>query len=300
MTSIRLRRLRTGRTLNRSRAGNLIMILTVGALGLFIALPFVFAIVQSLKRPDELFVFPPRFYVVNPSLDNFFEVARITSTLWVPLSRYAFNSIVVTVFGTVGHVILASMAAFVLAKYKFPGSKWMFSLIVVSLLFTFEVTYIPSFFIISRLGLLDSLWALILPALSVPLGLFLMKQFMETIPNEVIESAKVDGANIFRIYWNIAMPMVKPAWLTLVIFSFQALWNRGGLEFIYSEQYKTLPTILTQITATADVTSMTPQEFARAGAAAAVAIILMIPPIVVFMISQSKVIETLAHSGIKD
>jgi len=276
------------------------MILTVGALGLFIALPFVFAIVQSLKRPDELFVFPPRFYVVNPSLDNFFEVARITSTLWVPLSRYAFNSIVVTVFGTVGHVILASMAAFVLAKYKFPGSKWMFSLIVVSLLFTFEVTYIPSFFIISRLGLLDSLWALILPALSVPLGLFLMKQFMETIPNEVIESAKVDGANIFRIYWNIAMPMVKPAWLTLVIFSFQALWNRGGLEFIYSEQYKTLPTILTQITATADVTSMTPQEFARAGAAAAVAIILMIPPIVVFMISQSKVIETLAHSGIKD
>jgi len=278
----------------------MIMVLVVGMLGLFIALPFIFAIMQSLKRPDELFVFPPRFFVVNPTLDNYFEVSRITQTLWVPLSRYVFNSIVVTITGTVGHVILASMAAFVLAKYKFPGSKLIFSMIVISLLFTYEVTYIPSFFIVSRLGMLDSLWALILPALAVPLGLFLMKQFMETIPDEVIESAKIDGANVFQIYLNIAMPMVKPAWLTLIIFSFQALWNRGGLEFIYSEEFKTLPTVLTQITATADVGTMTPAEFARAGAAAAVAIILMVPPIVVFVVSQSKVIETLVHSGIKD
>ena len=296
----RFRRLKTGRNLNRSTGGNIIMIMFLLMLGAFTALPFLFAIFQSLKGPDELFVFPPRFFVVNPTLDNYFEVGRITAMLWVPLSRYVFNSVLVTVIGTGGHVLLASMAAFPLAKYKFPGSKWIFAMIVLALLFSFEVTYLPSFVIISRLGLLDNLGALIIPAFSVPLGLFLMKQFMEQIPDEVIESARMDGANVFAIYVRLAMPLVKPAWLTLIIFSFQALWNRGGLEFIYSEQYKTLPTVLMQITATADITTMTPAEFARAGAAAAVAIMLMIPPIIVFVISQNKIIETMAHSGIKD
>ena len=296
----RFRRLKSGRKLSRSTGGNIGMLFFLLLLGSFTALPFLFAIMQSLKGPDELFVFPPRFFVVNPTLDNYFEVARITSMLWVPLSRYIFNSVLVTVVGTGGHVILASMAAFPLAKFKFPGSKWLFSMVVLALLFSFEVTFIPNFMIISRLGMLDNPSALIIPAFAVPLGLFLMKQFMEQIPDEVIESARIDGASLFTIYGRIAMPLVKPAWLTLIIFSFQALWNRGGLEFIYSEQWKTLPTVLMQITASADITTMTPAEFARAGAAAAVAIILMVPPIVVFVVSQNKIIETMAHSGIKD
>ena len=294
------RGIRTGRHINRSFKGNVIMVMFIGLLGSFTALPFVFAVSQSLKGPDELFVFPPRFIVVNPTLDNFFELMQITSTLWVPLSRYTFNSITITALGTVGHVIFASMAAFVLAKYKFPLSKTIFSLIVVSLLFSFEVTFIPSFVIISRMGLLDTIWSIILPAMAMPLGLFLMKQFMESIPDEIIESAKIDGAGTLRIYAQVAMPQVRPAWLTLIIFSFQALWNRTGVEFIFSEQIKPLPTVLQQITATADVTNMTPAEFARAGPAAAVAILLMLPPIIVFWLSQTRIIETMAHSGIKD
>ena len=162
---------------------------------------------------------------------------------------------------------------------------------VVSLLFTYEVTFIPNYVILSKLQMLDTFWALLLPAVATPMGLFLMKQFMEQIPDSVVESARVDGAGTLTLYWRIVMPQVKPAWLTLVIFSFQSLWNREGLEFIFSEELKMFPTILKQVASSG---------VARAGAAAAAAVILMIPPIVVFLLSQSNVIETMASSGIKE
>ena len=284
-------KLHTRNKLSRSRLGNLVVLVLLAAMGVFTAIPFLFSIVQSIKPVDELFVYPPRLTVSRPTLDNFAVLFNLTSSTWVPVSRYLFNSLLLTVCGTVGNVVVCSMAAYPLAKLKFHGRKLLFNLVVVSLLFTYEVTFIPNYVILSKLQMLDTFWALLLPAVATPMGLFLMKQFMEQIPDSVVESARVDGAGTLTLYWRIVMPQVKPAWLTLVIFSFQSLWNREGLEFIFSEELKMFPTILKQV-ATSGV--------ARAGAAAAAAVILMIPPIVVFLLSQSNVIETMASSGIKE
>lgn len=277
--------------LGRSLGGDLFVLFLLILFGCFIALPFYFSIIQSLKPMDELFVFPPRLYVQRPNLDNYYVLSQLTGSLWVPFSRYLFNSVFITTVGTIGHVLLASMAGFILAKYKLPGVRFLFSLVIVSLLFTYEVTFLPSYIIMAKIGLLNTMGALILPALAAPLGLFLMKQFMEVVPDVMIEAAKVDGASTFTTYLKVVMPQVKPAWLTLIIFSFQALWNRQGLEFIYNEELKTLPTILMQITASG---------IARAGAAAAVGVVLMIPPVIIFVFSQSNIIETMSHSGIKE
>lgn len=284
-------KLHTRNKLSRSRLGNLVVLVLLAAMGAFTAIPFLFSIVQSIKPVDELFVYPPRLTVSRPTLDNFAVLFNLTSSTWVPVSRYLFNSLLLTVCGTVGNVVVCSMAAYPLAKLKFHGRKLLFNLVVVSLLFTYEVTFIPNYVILSKLQMLDTFWALLLPAVATPMGLFLMKQFMEQIPDSVVESARVDGAGTLTLYWRIVMPQVKPAWLTLVIFSFQSLWNREGLEFIFSEELKMFPTILKQVASSG---------VARAGAAAAAAVILMIPPIVVFLLSQSNVIETMASSGIKE
>ena len=284
-------KLHTRNKLSRSRLGNLVVLVLLAAMGVFTAIPFLFSIVQSIKPVDELFVYPPRLTVSRPTLDNFAVLFNLTSSTWVPVSRYLFNSLLLTVCGTVGNVVVCSMAAYPLAKLKFHGRKLLFNLVVVSLLFTYEVTFIPNYVILSKLQMLDTFWALLLPAVATPMGLFLMKQFMEQIPDSVVESARVDGAGTLTLYWRIVMPQVKPAWLTVVIFSFQSLWNREGLEFIFSEELKMFPTILKQVASSG---------VARAGAAAAAAVILMIPPIVVFLLSQSNVIETMASSGIKE
>ena len=281
----------TRNKLSRSGFGNMVVFLILAILGIFTAIPFLFSIVQSLKPMDELFVYPPRLTVSRPTLNNFAVLFQLTANTWVPLSRYLFNSLLLTVCGTLGNVIVCSLAAFPLAKFRFHGRDLLFNLVVVSLLFTYEVTFIPNYVILSRLHMLDTFWALLLPAIATPMGLFLMKQFMEQISDSIVESARVDGAGSLTIYWRIMMPQVKPAWLTLVIFSFQALWNREGLEFIFSEERTMFPTILKQVAASG---------VARAGAAAAAAVILMIPPILVFVLSQSNVIETMASSGIKE
>ena len=284
-------KLHTRNKLSRSRLGNLVVLVLLAAMGVFTAIPFLFSIVQSIKPVDELFVYPPRLTVSRPTLDNFAVLFNLTSSTWVPVSRYLFNSLLLTVCGTVGNVVVCSMAAYPLAKLKFHGRKLLFNLVVVSLLFTYEVTFIPNYVILSKLQMLDTFWALLLPAVATPMGLFLMKQFMEQIPDSVVESARVDGAGTLTLYWRIVMPQVKPAWLTLVIFSFQSLWNREGLEFIFSEELKIYPTMLMLVASWGG---------AGAGAAGAAAVILMIPPIVVFLLSQSNVIETMASSGIKE
>ena len=277
--------------LSRSWWGSLFLGMFLLCMVAFTALPFVFSIVQSLKPIDELFVFPPRLTVSRPTLENYSSLFYLTGTTLVPVTRYLFNSLLLTLLGTTGNVIVCSMAAYPLSKLTFHGSKWLFNLVVLSLLFTYEVTFIPNYVVMSGLGLLDTFWAVLLPAMATPLGLFLMKQFMEQIPDAVIESARVDGAGTFKTFISIVMPQVKPAWLTLVIFSFQALWNREGLEFIFSDELKMFPTILKQISSSG---------ISHAGAAAAAAVVLMVPPIAVFLMSQSNVLETMASSGIKE
>ena len=209
----------------------------------------------------------------------------------VPFSRYLFNTVLITVVGTAGHIILASMCAFPLAKIKFPGRRIIFSTIVLTLMFNGTVTAIPNYIIMTKLGWIDTYLALIVPAFSASLGLYLMKQFMEQIPDSLLEAAKIDGASLIKIFWHIVMPNVKSAWLTLMLLSVQGLWNTGASSYIFSEQYKSLAYALSQILA---------GGIARQGVGNAVSVVMMAVPITIFLITQSNVIETMATSGMKD
>ena len=274
----------------RSLGGDIFITVVLIVVAAFMMLPFVYAIMQSLKPIEEIFIFPPRFFVINPTLSNYLTLSKLTDSLWVPFSRYLVNSVVVTIAGTGFNLVVASMAAFPLAKYPFPGSKWLFRLVTTSLLFAGPVTALPQYIIVAKMGLINTLWSVILPAVGLPLGLFLMRNFMTQIPDGMLEAARIDGAGTWRIFASIAMPMVKPAALTLIIFTFQSLWNTTGGTFIYDEKIKLLPSILNQVV-TAGI--------ARAGSGAAASVVMMIPPFIIFIILQSRIIETMAFSGIK-
>ncbi len=278
--------------LNRSRGGDAGITIMLTLMGAFMVLPMVYVIMQSLKPLDELWMFPPRFYVINPTLSNFSDLFSLMSDSWVPFSRYIFNTVFITAAGTVGNLLLASMAAYALSKLKFPGRNLMFSLIVTSLMFHSTVNQVTHFIILSTLGWVDTYLAIIMPSLAGSLGLYLMKQFMESsVSDAVLESARLDGASEFRTFWVIAMPMVKPAWLTLIIETFKGLWNTGASIYIHSEQLKTFNYAIQQIVA---------GGVARAGAGAASTVVMMLVPITVFVINQSKIIETMGTSGMKD
>lgn len=279
------------RTPNRSRWGDLLNILVLLGFAAFMALPLVFAVNNAFKPLEELFQFPPKFFVRNPTFNNIRDLFSLMNASWVPFTRYIFNTLFITVVGTFFHIIVSSMAAYVLAKHEFPGKVLFFNIIIMALMFSPHVTAIPNYLIMSNIGWIDTYYSLIVPAIAAPIGVFLMKQFMEQIPDALLESARIDGASEFTVFYRIAMPIVKPAWLTLLIFSFQGLWNIQGGTFIYSEELKTLPTALQQIVATG---------FSRAGAASAIALFMMIVPLVVFIISQNNVMETMSTSGIKE
>lgn len=286
-----LKRLFRRHTPNRSKSGDLAIHLVLIFVGIFMALPLIYVISNAFKPLDEIFLFPPKFFVMNPTLENFQDLFILMSKSWVPFSRYIFNTVFITVVGTGGNVIICSLAAYALAKHKFPGSKFIFEMIVISLMFSTHVTAIPNYLIMSKLGWVDTYKSLIVPAFATSLGLFLMKQFMEQIHDSMLEAARIDGASELYIFFNIAMPMVKPAWLTLVIFSVQNLWNIKGSNFIYEEQLKTLPFALQQILQ---------GGIARAGIGAAVSLLIMIVPIILFILTQSNIIETMGSSGIKE
>ncbi len=278
--------------LARSAGGDIGITFILVILGLFMFLPMVYVVLQSLKPLDELWMYPPKFIVISPTIENYRSLFMLMSNSWVPFSRYIFNTVFTSVAGTFGHLFIASLAAYTLAKIKFPGGRTMFQVVQLSLMFNSTVTAITSFMIMSAFHWLDSYWAIIVPAWGSTLGLYLMKQFMDTnVPDAVLESARLDGAGELRTYWVIAMPMVKPAWLTLIIYSFQGLWNQGASMYIQSEQYKSLNYAIGQITA---------GGIKRAGAAAASQVVMMLVPILVFVVSQSNIIETMGSSGMKD
>ena len=276
----------------RSRGGDLGITFVLAILGVFMALPMYYCIIQSFKPLDELWMFPPRFYVANPTLKNYKDLFTLMSGNMVPFSRYVFNTVFTSIAGTLGHLLFASLAAYALAKIKFPGGKFMFKTIQTSLMFHQTVTALCSFILMSAFHMVDTYWAVIVPAWGSTLGLYLMKQFMESNVNDsVLESARLDGASEFRTFWTIAMPMVKPGWLTLIVYSFQGLWNQGSTIYIHSEQLKSLNYAIGQITA---------GGIRRAGASAASTVVMMLVPILVFVVSQSNIIETMGSSGMKD
>ncbi len=278
--------------LNRSAGGDFGITLMLTILGIIMFVPMYFVVMQSFKPLDELWIFPPKFYVENPTFKNYSDLFKLMSTSWVPFSRYIFNTILITAAGTFGNLAFGSLAAYALAKIPFPGRKAMFQTVVYSLMFVSTVTGIANFITFKMLGLIDNILAIILPNFCSTLGLYLMKQFMESsVSDQVLESARLDGAKEFRVFWTIAMPMVKPAWLTLIVYSFQGLWNTGSSIYIHSEQWKTFNYAISQILSAGIV---------RAGAGTAAMVIMMIVPITVFIISQSQIIETMSASGMKD
>lgn len=278
--------------LNRSRGGDFGITVMLVILGAFMFLPMYYAVITSLKPLDEMFYFPPRFYVTHPTFDNFADLFRLMNTSWVPFSRYIFNTIFISVVGTFGNLVLSSLAAYALAKIDFPGRNFFFNLVVKSLMIGSTITMLINYITYRYVGMIDTWWPIILPAWCATLGLYLMKNFMDTnVSTAILESARLDGASEFRTFWTIAMPMVKPAWLTLIVYSFQGLWKQGASTFVYSEELKTLNYAIAQIL-TAGI--------ARTGASAATTVVMMVVPIIVFVISQSQIIETMGTSGMKD
>ncbi len=282
---------RRQKQLNRSMAGNTLLFTLMIICGIFMALPLVMIVNNALKPLDEIYQYPPKIFVRNPTFENFTDLFTLMNDTWVPFSRYLLNTVIITGGGMVGHVIVASLAAYPLAKHKFPGKSILFGMVVLSMMFSWTVTQIPQYTIISWLGINNTYAALILPAWSFGMGLYLMKQFMEQLPDSLMESARLDGANEWQIFWRIVMPNVKPAWLTLAIFQFQQMWGNTGSLFLRDEELKPLQFALQQITA---------GGVARAGAAAAVTFIIAAVPITFFLICQSNVLETMTTSGMKD
>ena len=278
--------------LNRSAGGDTGITFMLVILGAFMFIPMYYVVIQSLKPLDELFMFPPRFYVMRPTLKNFTDLITLMGDSWVPFSRYIFNTVFITICGTLGNLIFASMAAYALAKLRFPGRNAIFQIIVMSLMFHSTVNQVTHFIILTSFNWIDSYLSIIVPAMAGTMGLYLMKQFMETsVPDTVLESARLDGASEFRTYLTIAMPMVKPAWMTLIIESFKGLWNSGASIYIHSEQLKTFNYAIQQIIN---------GGIARSGAGAAATVVMMLVPILIFVFNQSQIVETMGSSGMKD
>lgn len=283
---------RIKKDLKRRRGGNIVVFLFLLLGAIFMLLPLVYAIANSLKPLDELWNFPPRFFVRQPTSQNFKDLFSIMQNSLVPFSKYLFNTIFISTLGTLGNVIFGSMCAYSLAKRNFRGKTLMFTLVVFSLMFNGTVTAIPNFMILSWTKLVDTYWALIIPAVGASLGLYLMKQFIEQVPDVLLEAASIDGAGEWRKFWSIVMPSVKSAWMTVIVFSVQSLWNVNTTNVIYREEIKPLGVAFTQAVASGAIS--------RAGVSAAVAVVMMIVPISVFIFTQTQIIETMTSSGIKE
>ena len=276
----------------RSFAGNIALFIALVVFATFFLLPVIFMINNAFKPLYELMRFPPTFFVRDPTLEHFSSLGALFSNSLVPISVYIFNSLLFLFVGTIGQIIFASMAAYPLAKFEFFGAGFLNKLILLALMFSPAVTAVHNFLIMSRFGMIDTYWSIIIPSFASAIGLFLMRNFMQLIPNSLIEAAQIDGASEFRTFWQIVMPNVKPAWITLFIMSFQSMWGITGAGLIFTENLKPLPAALQQIASGISI--------ARMGEMSVVSLIMFAIPVVIFIIMQSNVIETMTTSGMKE
>ena len=280
------------RKFTRSTAGNIGYFTILILFGLFTVFPLFYCIITSLKPLDELLIFPPRFWVARPTFANYKVLPALLSNLEIPLSRYVFNSLLIAIATTVASIIVGSMAAFTFSKSKIKGAKFSFTLITTMMLYNGATLAVPQYLIFSILGIIDTYWVYILPSLAGTVNCFLMKQFMDASVNDsLLEAARIDGAGVFSMYWKIVMPIMKPAIMTVLLFSFQAMWSIVPGGTIFSEELKTLPYVMSSVAA---------GGIARSGSSMAITVILMLPPILVFVVTQSNVLETMGSSGIKE
>lgn len=276
----------------RKSYGTVWIVIFLSLLGVFMMLPLVYLVSTAFKPPEELFLYPPTFFVKSPTFKSFIDLISATTTSLVPFSRYLFNSILVTTAYVFLVVVICSMACYPLAKHKFPGRAFIFTLITVALMFAAEVVQIPQFLIISKIHIMDTYWALIVPGLAFSTGLFLLKQFLEQVPDEIFEAAKIDGASEIQMFRFIALPMIRNAQSTVIILCFTGIWNDAGSSMLYiqTDQLKTLAFYMSTLGGAG---------VARAGAVSAAALVMTLPTVVMFVLQQSRVMDTMAHSGIK-
>ena len=275
--------------LNRSVGGDTGITILLIILGAFMFLPMWYMIVNSLKPLGEMNMTPPKFYVMKPTLKNYIDLFTNINATWVPMSRYIFNTIIISVMATFGCLVFGSLAAYSLSKVRFPGYKFINNLIVYSLMISSTVSGLTNFIIYVALGWLNTYTISIVPVWASTLGLYLMKNFIDAnVSDEMIEAARIDGAVELKIYWSIVMPLVKPAWLTCVITTFQSVWNAGASGYVWSEQLKTFNSAISTVLSSAP------------GAGSAATVVMASVPIIMFLVSQSQIVETMASSGMKD
>ncbi len=275
--------------LNRSKGGDAGITIMLAILGVIMFLPMWYLLVTAFKPLGERNITPPRFYVEEPTFQNFIDLFTNMNSTWVPISRYIFNTIIISVASTFGCLVLGSITAYALSKIHFPGRNGIFNMIRWSLMISSTITGITNFFIFVFLGWLNTYWISIVPVWASTLGLYLMKQFIDgSVSDEMIEAARIDGAGEFRIYWQIVMPLVKPAWLTLLVTTFQTVWNTGASTYVWDESLKTFNTAIAQI------------GTVSAGAGSAGSVVMMSVPIIIFIVNQAKIVETMGSSGMKD
>lgn len=280
------------RRYTRSTGGNIVYFSILILAGLFTVLPLVYCVATSLKPLDELLIFPPKFLVERPTFSNYRVLPSLLGNLQIPVSRYIFNSLFISIVSTFLSIIVTSLASFTFSKSKVPGRSLLFTIVQLMLLYNAYTLAVPQYLIFGKMGMIDTYLAYILPAIPSSVNCFLMKQFMDSsVPNTLLEAARIDGAGVLKMYWKVVMPIMKPAWMTVLLFSFQGMWSVVPNGTIFSEQLKTLPYVMSSITA---------GGIARSGSAMAVTVILMVPPIIVFMFTQSNVLETMSNSGIKE
>jgi len=282
---------------NRVSPARVGQILFVTFYALVSILPIIFIINHAFKPLSELFLFPPQFFVQNPTLNNFRELAFAVNLSAVPFSRYLLNSVFVTVATVTLSVLISTMGAYPLSKIKFKGKAIIFNTIIISLMFVPDTVRITRFLIVSNIGIMNTYFGHILPLLAMPISIFLIKQFMDQIPNTLSEAAKIDGASEWKIFHRIIIPNIKPAIGTAAILSFQAVW--GDLEtstlYMTSESMNTLPFFIQTLNAGL----LGGAGVARQGASAAAGLLMFLPNLVIFIILQKSMMSTLVNSGIK-
>lgn len=269
-------------------------------LAIFMLMPVVYIISQAFKPLDELFMFPPRFFVRKPSLKNFQDLLRAASGTGVPMMRYFVNSLLITVLAIGFTIVITTSTAYVLSKKEFRGRKLLFQINQTALMFVAVAVAIPRYLVIDTLGLTDNFFVHIIPYLAMPVGLFLVKQFIDQVPDELIEAAKIDGANDWDILYRIIIPLIKPALATVAILTFQFIWNNQESSNLYiiTETKKSFAFYLTTLTRS-PAAATSGASIIGAGMAAAAGLVLFLPNLIIFMIMQNKVMNTMSHSGIK-
>lgn len=291
---LRINRKRRSKLQKLSRSEKVIIVLLL-LFSLFMLLPLIYIFNHAFKPYQELFIYPPTIFARSPSIQNFIELFNTTSDSIVPVSRYLFNSLFVAALSVITVTGVSALCAYPLSKYPFPGQKLVFGTILLTLLFAPETVAIPRYLVVSWLGIMNTYWGHILPMVAVPVGVFLMKQFIDQIPDELLESARMDGAKEIAVFLRIVVPVIMPAVATIGIISFQNAWGNAETSslFMQDEQMKTFPFFISTLT------SNMANSVARQGAAAAAALFMFIPNMIIFLMFQSKVIATMAHSGIK-